>query len=123
MIRAGSIIPLHYSQTGSTSVDFRQSGLSLYIVLDEITLTAEGKLYLDDGHTFSSARSSISVRVSCDISGRLSIKFSGSFEFQNKEETRIRSLVIYGAKQGNVVTKELELELMLDGAREIEVTL
>jgi len=86
-------------------------------------LTAEGELYLDDGHTFSSAKSSISLRASCDIAGHLIIKMSGSFAYQNKEEATIRSLVIYGAKQGDILTKELDLELMQDGARLIEVTL
>jgi len=123
LIRSGSVIPLHYAQTGSTSVDFRRSGLTLCIVLDEATSSAEGRLYLDDGHTFSSAKSSILFKVSCDGAGSLSIKTSGSFAYENKEEARIRSLLVYGTKQGGIVTKELDSEWILDGAREIEIVL
>ncbi|RVD84198.1 uncharacterized protein DFL_005961 [Arthrobotrys flagrans] len=95
--RGGSIIPMHYNKSGRTTVDFRSGGLSLAIYLNSEG-KARGDVYLDDGKTFSSAKSMIIFSAEMDPdTNALNLKAEGTFGYlaeHNPVEVSIREITV-----------------------------
>ncbi|KAF3926241.1 Alpha-glucosidase [Dactylellina cionopaga] len=97
--RGGSVIPMHYNKSGKTTVDFRDGGLSLVVALGADG-TASGDLYLDDGLSFSSGKSWITLTATLlDDAKELKLELGGEFGYRPtmKQEITVREVVVMAA--------------------------
>ncbi|KAF3101696.1 hypothetical protein TWF569_005378 [Orbilia oligospora] len=127
--RGGSIIPMHYNKSGQTTVDFRNGGLSLAIYLDSEG-KANGDIHLDDGKTFSSKISmvTLSAHVDPDLN-ILTLKTDGRFEYlsvgnpdedDSKFTLRKALKMMWGTIKGNQTAKRHPQEEMYASSGEEE---
>ncbi|KAK6499722.1 hypothetical protein TWF481_010081 [Arthrobotrys musiformis] len=95
--RGGSIIPMHYNKSGKTTVDFRHGGLALHVYLDSKG-KAKGSLHWDDGKTFSSPKSKITLTAEMDADlNILTLTVDGTFGYlstHNPTEITVRELFV-----------------------------
>src|SRR5438094_816334 len=106
---------MHHALAGSTTVDFRQHGFSLLVALDE-NYAANGELYLDDGISFSSSKSWITlVAYFKKSTNELTVEATGQFGYSPplKDEITVFDIVVMGAKDADKAARK-HAEVVLD---------